>query len=153
MRFFKRVDGLFHLVQEKRHHCNEVLPSVKRLWVRQKAKELLEEERKVSPSSLQEIINEKFGVDVHHVMASNSLADARKAIFEEDAPFGLLRSFLGVLEAINAGTVTSLVEHDNVFQRAFVAPGMCIEAFQQTTRVVGLDACHVKARYGGLFSP
>ena len=32
---------------------------------------------------------------------------------------------------------------------AFLALGMCVRAFPHTTRVVGLDACHIKARYGG----
>ena len=29
-------------------------------------------------------------------------------------------------------------------------PGPCARAFQHSTRVVGLDACHIKARYGGV---
>ena len=46
--------------------------------------------------------------------------------------------------------MTHLVENNNVFERAFFALGMCIPSFPRTTRVVGLDACHIKASYGGV---
>ena len=64
--------------------------------------------------------------------------------------FGRVRSFLEVLSATNRGTMTHLVENNNVFERAFLALGMCIASFPHTTRVVGLDACHIKASYGGV---
>ena len=35
------------------------------------------------------------------------------------------------------------------FLRAFLYPGVCLDAFLNTTQISGLDACHIKARYGG----
>ena len=35
------------------------------------------------------------------------------------------------------------------FQRPFLAPRLCIKTFTHTPHVVGLDACHIKAGYGG----
>ena len=32
----------------------------------------------------------------------------------------------------------------------FLALGMCVQSFQHTTRILGLDACHVKAGCGGV---
>ena len=43
-----------------------------------------------------------------------------------------------------------VTSQDGLFERAFLAPGMCVAAFHHTTRVIGLDACHVKASYGGV---
>ena len=49
----------------------------------------------------------------------------------------------------NEGTTTGLISIEGVFQRAFLCPGMCARAFERTTKIVGLDACHIKTRYGG----
>ena len=50
---------------------------------------------------------------------------------------------------MNDGSTTSLVAVEGRFQRAFLALGICVKAFAHTTRVIGLDACHIKAAYGG----
>ena len=63
--------------------------------------------------------------------------------------FGNLSSFLDALSRTNEGTRTLLVSQNGTFQRMFIALGMCIRSFAFTTRIVGLDACHVKASYGG----
>ena len=64
--------------------------------------------------------------------------------------FGRLRAYLESLTALNPGTTTRLLETDSVFERAFMALGMCVDSFQHTPGVVGLDACHIKASYGGV---
>ena len=39
---------------------------------------------------------------------------------------------------------------EGAFKRAFLLPGMCVDAFTHSTKVVGLDGCHIKAKYGGV---
>ena len=44
MSFFKQADGHFHQVGEARtHSCDAVLPTVKRSWLRERARELFQE--------------------------------------------------------------------------------------------------------------
>ena len=41
-----------------------------------------------------------------------------------------------------------MVTENGIDLRAFLCPGVCRNAFLNTTQISGLDACHVKARYG-----
>ena len=54
-----------------------------------------------------------------------------------------------MLSRVNEGTKTFLVTQNGRFKRTFIALRMCIDSFDFTTRIVGLDACHIKASYGG----
>lgn len=58
--------------------------------------------------------------------------------------------FLQVLGMLNEGTTTGLMTDNGLFKRAFLLPGICRAAFPHTTKIIGLDACHVKASYGGV---
>ena len=64
--------------------------------------------------------------------------------------FGTLAAFLETRSQTNEKTKTSLTAINGMFQRAFLALGMCVDAFTNTTRIIGLDVCHVKAPYGGV---
>ena len=55
-------------------------------------------------------------------------------------------SFLTTLASTNEGTTTSLLTRDGVFEGAFVCPGICVDAFRHSTKVIGLDGCHVKTK-------
>ena len=57
-------------------------------------------------------------------------------------------SFFDELKKVNDGSTTDLRVVEGRFQRAFLALGICVKAFPHTTRVIGLDACHIKAVYG-----
>ena len=59
-------------------------------------------------------------------------------------------TFLDMIEHANPGSRTCVVTKDGEFQRAFLCPSMCVRAFQNATHVISLDACHFKARYGGV---
>ena len=70
--------------------------------------------------------------------------------FGEKVSFGMVRSFLEALVEMNPGSTTSWKADGDEFQRAFLCPALCKNAFNHSTRVIALDACHVKARYGGV---
>ena len=104
----------------------------------------------MTPSQLQDSLRRGHGVNVGNVMVSNSLADAKKEERQTNDSFGLIASFLNALAGTNNGTTTSLYYQDGTFQRAFLALGMCVKAFSHSTRVLGLDACHLKTPHGGV---
>ena len=127
-----------------------MVSTVKKIWVNEKVKDVLRDGKKHSPSELIELLYNVHGVTVGAVMMNHSIVDIRNAMWEEGTTFGHLRSYLEALRTNNDGTDTCLVVEEGVFKRAFVALGMCVRAFELSTRVVGLDACHVKAKYGGV---
>ena len=106
-------------------------------------------DRKVTPTTLKDFIKKKHRVDVDLILVRNALAESKKLIEEDHTPFGMVSSFLDALARINEGTSTSIISKDGVFQRAFLCPGACVDAFCHTPKIVGLDACHIKAAYGG----
>ena len=148
MSFHGNDKGVYLLVEERQHTCTATLPTIKRMWIRQKAVEM-SVDRKVTPTTLKDFIKEKYQIDVGLILIRNSLADSKKAVLKDNTPFGLVTSFLGALAQNNDGTKTSIMSNDGVFQRAFLCPGMCVNAFWHTPKIVGLDACHIKAPYGG----
>ena len=148
--FFSGNDGgVFELVEETKHACQSNIPTIKRGWVRDRVQEKLNATPKVTPGELEVAIKRDCHVTVKRKMVTNALADVRRARSAEGDSFGLTASFLDALKEKNAGTTTSLVSIDGVFVRAFLCPGMCSRAFRHTTKIVGLDACHIKTQYGG----
>ena len=151
MSFFQKIDGFFYLVDERHHTCDDVFPTIKKVWVAWKVGMVLNERRNISPSELaQWFFFEKYAIDVERTMLTRAIRNAKVLAAFERAPFGTLRPFLEALARVNQGTATEVMTQDGVFGRAFLAPGMCVAAFTHSTRVVGLDACHVKAYYGGV---
>ena len=150
MCFYKRMAGLFHLIRDVGHTCNSLIPSLKRMWVRNVACDYLKGEKRMTPSQLQDSLRRGHGVNVGNVMASNSLADAKKEDRQASNSFGLIASFLNALAGTNHGTTTSLCYREGTFQRAFLALAMCVRAFSHSTRVLGLDVCHLKTAHGGV---
>ena len=51
---------------------------------------------------------------------------------------------------VNNATTAFVTSQDGLYERAFLAPGMCVATFHHTTQVIGLEDCHVKASYGGV---
>ena len=143
-------EGVFHLVEEQQHECDALLPTIKRAWFREKIFDLIEERGKVNAKQLTEILHEKYAITPDEKAARNALLDVKKALVVDNRAFGLVSPFLNTLAKMNDGTTTSLMTKEGTFQRAFLCPGMCARAFDHTTKVVGLDACHIKARYGGV---
>ena len=46
--------------------------------------------------------------------------------------------------------MTNFDVHDEEFRRAFLFPSMCVNAYHNSTKVIALDGCHIKAKYGGV---
>ena len=63
MSFFKQADGHFHQVGEgSTHSCDAVLPTVKRSWLRERARELFQERGRLSEADFEDILWERFGI-------------------------------------------------------------------------------------------
>ena len=105
----------------------------------------LSEEQKVTPQTLKRHIKNVYKVEVNEIMVRNAIADSKRAAFGDKSVFGLVAPFLDALGKLNEGTTTGVLSKDGVFQRAFLFPGICRQAFEHTTKIVGLDECHVKA--------
>ena len=144
------ANDIFQLIEERPHDCLCELPTIKRLWARERIAEVFEDDPRIKPKDLKERFREKYDVDVDISLLTNALLDVKKAFSFDNQAFGLLSSFLTALEKENEGTTTCVQSQDGIFQRAFLFPGMCSRAFYHTPKIVGLDACHIKARYGGV---
>ena len=79
-----------------------------------------------------------------------AIKEAKRDVLDERVPFGAVGPFLEALSLTNGGTTPQVIAQDGVFQRAFLALRMCVDSFWHSTRVVCLDACHIKAYYGGV---
>ena len=90
-----------------------------------------------------------FRISVDKKMVKNALADVKRTRPADNQAFGFISSFLCCLAETNEGTTTSLMSENGVFQRAFLCPAICRNAFAHTAKISGLDACHIKAHYGG----
>ena len=110
----------------------------------------MDERGKTTPSELQEWIMDKYEVRTEKAILRRAICQAKKSIFWEMSRFGTLAAFLEILSQTNEKTKTSLTAINGMFQRAFLALGMCVDAFTNTTRVTGLEACHLKSPYGGV---
>ena len=127
-----------------------MVSTVKKIWVNERVKDVLRDGKRHTPSELIDLLYNVHGVSVGAVMMNHSIVDIKNFMWQEGTSFGHVRSYLDALRTNNDGTDTCLVVEDGVFKRAFVALGMCVRAFAISTRVVGLDACHIKAKYGGV---
>ena len=141
--------GFFELVEEHAHTCISHVATIKREWVRERINDILNRKPEAKPEELVQAIHVEFHVTVKRKMISNALADVKRTRSEEGDSFGLIASFLEAIKEKNEGTTTSLVSVDGVFVRAFLCPGVCSRAFQHATKIIGLDACHIKTKHGG----
>ena len=149
MIFHSDFDGVFRLDEELEHDCQALLPTIKRAWIRKKIEEMKREDRNIKPKATRRVSKKKNSIDVGKVLIANALSDVKKELYQDDQSFGLTASFLDAVTASNEGTTVRLMSEGNVFQRAFLCPGVCKNAFMHTVKISGLDACHIKAPYGG----
>ena len=91
-----------------------------------------------------------FGLDVEAAVIEKCSRQVRNMIIAENASFGIVHSFLESLAKANPGTTFNFQSFDGRFLRAFLCPSICVAAFHNSTKVIGLDACHIKARYDGV---
>ena len=147
--FYQRLDGMFHASEIRPHTCRPSRPTIKMIWVVSKTRELLRETPAITASQISSRLKSDHGVNVDLMMLNRAIREA-KLCSKMTFSFGCLRSFLESLTSLNPGTTTRIATKDGVFERAFVDLGMCVDSFRHTTGVVGLDACHIKASYGGV---
>ena len=143
-------NGSFHLAQERPHTCQLFVATIKRCWVRKQVQEMKGANKAIKPAAMQEKLKADYKVDVDKALIKNALFDVKRSPSFDNRAFGLVCSFLDVLTRNNEGSTTSVLSLDGIFQRAFLCPGVCSRAFEHTPKIVGLDACHIKAWYGGV---
>ena len=91
-----------------------------------------------------------YGIDVPGVLLERCMGEAKSGIACQERSFGIVDAFLEALKTKNPSTTTVFETEDGAFLRAFLMPGMCVDAFRHSTRVISLDGCHVKSKYGGV---
>ena len=69
---------------------------------------MIEEDQKIKPSVVKERIKARYDVDVQSTLLVNALIDVKKSLSFDNQAFGLVSSFLKVLERDNEGTTTSV---------------------------------------------
>ena len=143
MLFKGNLDGVFQLVEQRQHNCQALQPTIKRAWVRDKVKAMILESPRIKPKQIKDDVLTRFNVDVNKKMMKNALADVKRTRPEERQAFGFISSFLSSLAERNEGTTTGVMSENGIFLRAFICPGVCRNAFLNTTKISGLDACHI----------
>ena len=103
---------------------------------------------RLKPNQIREEFSTVFGVTINKKMVKNALADVKRTRPVDNQAFGYIQSFLSCLAEANEGTTTSSMSENGIFLRAFLCPAICRNAFPHTTKINGLDACHIKAHYG-----
>ena len=99
---------------------------------------------------MRDLLKKKHNITIDLATLSVTLRSIRIDARGGTVSFGHIASFLETLSSVNEGTTTSLTCEDGTFKRAFLALAMCVRSLSHTTRVIGLDGCHVKAGYGGV---
>ena len=146
-----KIDDVFYITKTRHEHtCDILSPTFKKMWIRQRATELLCQREKATASELGDSLRLTFGVHVQTPLLERCMGEAKSGVAFSEQSFGLVRSFLEALETNNPSTTTLFEARDGKFLRAFLMPGMCVHAFHRSTRVVGIDGCHVKSRFGGV---
>ena len=146
-----KKDDLFYITKTHHEHtCDLLSPTVKKLWLRQRATELLCQKKKATASELGDSLRVTFGVHVPTQLLERCMGEAKSGIVFKERSFGLVRSFLEALKTNNPSTTTQFEERDGKFLRAFLMPGMCVNAFHRSTHVISIDGCHVKSKFGGV---
>ena len=146
----RRKDGLFHVSSFHEHTCSKLFPKVKTSWVKEKAKEAISNDKIVGPNSLQNTMRVDYGVNIKKWTSQRALRKARSSLSNDEDGFGKLAQLFDALRESDGNTTTDIVTKDGLFFRAFLCPGSCANAFAFTLRIVGMDACHLKTKHGGV---
>ena len=146
-----RKDDRFHVTKALHEHtCDSVAPTIKLSWLRSKAMGLLVRKPTITVQELSDWFRLSFGLEVSLPVLERCTRQAKDQILSDAASFGTIRSFLRAFESLNPGSKTDFEAADGEFRRAFLCPALCVRAFHSSTKVFGLDGCHIKARYGGV---
>lgn len=143
-------EGLFYISKSRPHSCNAVNPTIKKSWVCLRISEILPENPHMTTNDLFTHFKLMFGVDVPKQMLVKAKCSVKKTTRESAASFGKVKSFFELFVETNVGSTSSFTVNGGEFQRAFLCPQMCVDAFHHSTHVVALDGCHMKTKFGGV---
>ena len=132
------------------HTCKSVAPTIKKVWLRSKIAGMLAESGTITVPQLGDCFRLRFGLDVKLNILEECFRQAKNEILSANASFGTVQSFLVYVEGANPGSTIYFEAQDGEFLRAFLCPSICVNAFRNSTRVIALDCCHIKAKYGGV---
>ena len=77
MCFFQRLDGCFHVSDQKPHTCKDVFPTIKRVWVVAKVRDLLRAAPTITASQIVDRLKEAYGVDVEKMMLNQAIHEVK----------------------------------------------------------------------------
>ena len=75
--FFQRIDGCFHVSEERPHTCKDVFPTIRRVWVVSKVREILLGAPTITASQIVDRLRESFGVDVDKMMLNRAIHEVK----------------------------------------------------------------------------
>ena len=146
-----KKDDVFHIAKSFcAHTCDSVSATVKKAWLRNRISEKMAQRQSVTVPELSDWFRLSFGLDVERSVLERCTRQVRNMFLAENASFGIVNSFLESLAKANPGTTFNYQSLNGQFLRAFLCPSICVPAFHNSTKVIGLDACHIRARYGGV---
>ena len=103
----------------------------------------------MSTADFEDILWERFGISADDGMMKHAIREGKRNVSTER--FGFVSGYLSALVVSNPGTTTAVVSVNGVFDKALMFPGICAAGFAHSTKVVVLDACHTKTKFGGVF--
>ena len=112
--------------------------------------EVLPENPRMTTNDLFTYFKLTFRIHVPRQMLVKAKSGVKKSTKESAASFGMIKSFLGMFIFMSVGSTASITVNGNEFQRAFLCPKMCVDAFHHSTHVVALDGCHMKTKFCGV---
>ena len=110
---------------------------------------MLNEFGRISPKELADKFLKSFQIHVDVVMIRHALHDVKKQLRGRSRFRSHRRISCNSFKDKRRDADRSLHERRSL-QRGIFFPKNGIEAFSYSSKVVGLDACHIKAKYGGV---
>ena len=132
--FYQSDDGFFRIHYDVDHSCQLLVPNIKRRWLFENVKILLNTRRTISSREVIDWVHEKYGFYPTKNMVSRAICDVRKSALGDKSPFGTIASFFEALKIVNDGSATSLGMTEGRFHQAFLDLGICIRAFGHPLR-------------------
>ena len=112
--------------------------------------EVLAQNETITVPQLSDWFRLHFGLNVKIPVLEKCFRQAKNEVLASHASFGTVRSFLESIEGANQGSTTDFEVRDGEFPREFLCPSVCVNGFYNSTKVIALDGCHIKAKYGGV---
>ena len=147
---FTNKKGTFVLTKHVQHECFKVGANVSSTWVASKISVDFASSPNVSGSQIVDHIKTAYGVDISIQKAFRAKVKAFVKDLDGDASFNKLKPFLQMAKESDARTVVDLQEVNQMFVSAFLCPEFCVNAFNNSLKVVFLDACSLRCKMKGV---